>query len=62
MKDELELKNILQSVIWFIMQRNDGFNKKDAIRTFYKTRLCKKHGENLTFHDIDCFAEFAYCE
>ncbi len=62
MKDKLELKNILQSVFWFIMQRNDGVNKKDAIREFYKTRLCQKHGEALTFHDIDRFAEFAYCE
>ena len=59
---ELELKHILQSVFWFIMHRNDGVKKQDAIRAFYKTRLCRRHGEGLTFHDIDRFADFAYCE
>ena len=62
MKDELKLKNIIQSVIWFIIQRNDGVNKESAIRAFYGTRLCRAHGEDLTFQDIDRFADLAYCE
>ena len=59
---ELEMKHVLPSVIFFIIQRNEGVSESEAIKKFYATRLCRLHGENLTFGDIDHFARFAYCE
>jgi hypothetical protein len=59
---ELEMRYVLPSVLFFIIQRNEGIPEREAIQKFYRTKLCQSHGKNLTFGDIDHFASFAYCD
>ena len=59
---QLKMRYVLPSVLFFIIQRNEGIPEREAIKKFYKTKLCRLHGENLTFGDVDHFSRFAYCD